>query len=236
FWDAYNTAVHANPSLSPVLKFYHLRSLLKGDAQAIVQGYDITAENYKYAVRTLRETYYRPQLIRTQLSKTLQYLEPAGASASEQRTTLAQIKSLWLQLRKLGDSEDNIYVMRFIRQKFPQRTLEHLGSLETADPTPWKVPQLLDGLDRAIRIVGRRQWARTVDDSGQGQSTKMGTWHQRRLPTSVVKFRSSRCCHYVAVTVEELRWRWIRLSVQFEVDVRWIVEDYDASNTTMISF
>ncbi|PIO56487.1 hypothetical protein TELCIR_22113 [Teladorsagia circumcincta] len=152
FWDAYNSAIHANSALPPVVKFHHLKSLLKGEALAVVAGYDLTAENYEYAVRTLRDTYYRPQLIRMQLSTRLQQMKPANTSALHQRTTLAQIKSLWLQLQKHGDHEDNIYVMRFIRQKFPQRTLEHLGNLETADPVPWKVPQLLDGLDRAIRM------------------------------------------------------------------------------------
>ncbi|KAK5980143.1 hypothetical protein GCK32_015987, partial [Trichostrongylus colubriformis] len=151
FWDAFNSAVHANPTISPVVKFHHLRSLLKGDAQAVVAGYDITQSNYELAIKTLHETYYRPQLIRTQLSVRLQTMKPAGPSPLHQRTTLAQIRSLWLQLEKLGDHEDNIFVMRLIRQKFPQRTLEHLGTIETADPTPWKVPQLLSGLDRAIK-------------------------------------------------------------------------------------
>ncbi|KAK5964560.1 hypothetical protein GCK32_021523 [Trichostrongylus colubriformis] len=39
FWDAFNSAVHANPTISPVVKFHHLRSLLKGDAQAVVAGH-----------------------------------------------------------------------------------------------------------------------------------------------------------------------------------------------------
>ncbi|KAK5970169.1 hypothetical protein GCK32_011750 [Trichostrongylus colubriformis] len=151
FWDAFNSAVHANPTISLVVKFHHLRNLLKGDAQAAVAGYDITQSNYERALKTLQETYYRPQLIRTQLSVKLQTMRPASTSPLHQRTKLAQIRSLWLQHEKLGDHEDNIFVMRLIREKFPQRTLEHLGTIETADPTPWKVPQLLSGLDRAIK-------------------------------------------------------------------------------------
>ncbi|KAK5986159.1 hypothetical protein GCK32_021653, partial [Trichostrongylus colubriformis] len=80
FWDAFNSAVHANPTISPVVKFHHLRSLLKGDAQAVVAGYDITQSNsppYELAIKTLQETYYRPQLIRTQLSVRLQTMRPA---------------------------------------------------------------------------------------------------------------------------------------------------------------
>ncbi|PIO76934.1 hypothetical protein TELCIR_00984 [Teladorsagia circumcincta] len=145
--------MNANSVLPPIVKFHHLTSLLKGEASAAVAGYDHTAENYENAVRTLRETYYRPQLIRAQSSTRLQQMKPANTSALHQRTTLAQTKSLWLQLQKHGDHEDNIFVMRFIRHKFLQRTLvEHVGNLETADLVPWMVPQLLDGLDRAIQM------------------------------------------------------------------------------------
>ncbi|KAK5975195.1 hypothetical protein GCK32_022744 [Trichostrongylus colubriformis] len=60
FWDAFNLAVHANPTISPVVKFHHLRNLLKGDAQAVIAGYDITQSHYELAIKTLHETYYRP--------------------------------------------------------------------------------------------------------------------------------------------------------------------------------
>ena len=163
FWDLFDSAVHSNCSLPAIVKFHHLRSRLRGDALAIIAGYDITQANYELAVNTLKETYYRPQLIRTQLSTKLQDLRPASQSALSQRTTLAQIKSLWAQMRKTGEQDSNIFAMRIIRQKFPQKTMEHLGQLETAAATPWQVPQLLDGLDKAIQTF------ETIADTSTGR-------------------------------------------------------------------
>ncbi|KAK5978138.1 hypothetical protein GCK32_000419 [Trichostrongylus colubriformis] len=194
-WDAFNSAVHANLTIPPVVKFHHLRNLLKGDAQAVIAGYDITQSNYELAIKTLHETYYRPQLIRTQLSVRLQAMKPAGISPLQQRTTLAQIRSLWLQLEKLGHHEDNIFVMRLIRQKFPQRTLEHLGTIETADPTPWKVLQLLSGSDRAIKT-----FETTADTAEQTHTNTYALALHTETEARSFSEDSSRFCHHCGRT------------------------------------
>ncbi|PIO56192.1 hypothetical protein TELCIR_22413 [Teladorsagia circumcincta] len=114
FWDVFDSAVHSNRTLPSTVKFHYLRTSLKDEALSMIAGYEITDDNYQLAINTLRETYFRPDFIRTQLSDRLQHLKPATTSAINQRITLAQVKSLWLQLKKLGDHDENIFVMRII--------------------------------------------------------------------------------------------------------------------------
>ncbi|KAK5964542.1 hypothetical protein GCK32_015966, partial [Trichostrongylus colubriformis] len=151
FWDVFDSAVHSNRLLPSTVKFHYLRTSLRDDALSMVAGYEITDANYELAVNTLRETYSRPEFVRVQMGERLQKLRPATSSAIMQRITLAQVKSIWLQLKKMGESDDNVFVMCLIRDKFPSKTLEYVGHLRANDATSWGVSQLLDGIDRAIR-------------------------------------------------------------------------------------
>ncbi|KAK6057516.1 hypothetical protein COOONC_04966 [Cooperia oncophora] len=128
-------------------------------------GYEVTEANYEMAINTLREAYFRPDLIRMQLSDRLQHLQPATTRAVNQRLTFARIKSLWLQLKKYGEHDDNIFVMRLIREKFPLETLEYVGQAQAIDTVPWKVPQLLNALDQAIKTF------EVIEDSAPAEPT-----------------------------------------------------------------
>ncbi|KAK5970144.1 hypothetical protein GCK32_014147, partial [Trichostrongylus colubriformis] len=141
----------------------------RDDALALVAGYDITEANYELAVNTLRETYFRPTFMRVQMSRKLEEFRPASSSATSQRITLAQIKSIWLQLKKLGEQESNVFVMRIIRDKFPSRTLEYVGHQEAQDATTWGVSQLLDALDSSIKTF------EAIEDSAQRRDTQLQT-------------------------------------------------------------
>ncbi|KAK5966038.1 hypothetical protein GCK32_022735 [Trichostrongylus colubriformis] len=105
FWDVFDSAVHSSRLILSTIKFHYLRSSLKDDALALVAGYDITEANYDLAVSTLRETYFRPRFMQVQMSRKLEEFHPASSSATSQRITLARIKSIWLQLKKLGEQE-----------------------------------------------------------------------------------------------------------------------------------
>ena len=55
FWDSFNVAVHQNPRLSEVEKFYYLKSLLQGQPANSISGFSLTGENYKEAIRLLTD-------------------------------------------------------------------------------------------------------------------------------------------------------------------------------------
>ena len=63
FWDAFNSSIHNNPSLSSVDKFNYLVSLLESSAAETIAGLSITSANYEEAVSALKKRFGNPQLI-----------------------------------------------------------------------------------------------------------------------------------------------------------------------------
>ncbi|XGW07579.1 hypothetical protein V3C99_010611, partial [Haemonchus contortus] len=165
FWDVFDSAVHSNHTIPSTVKFHYLRTSLKGEALSMVAGFEITDANYQLAINILRKTYSRPQFLRVQLSSRLQQLRPATTSALNQRITLAQVRSLWLQLERLGDHDDNIYAMRIIRDKFPSKTLERVGETQAKDSSTWGVHRLLEALDQVIQTF------EMVEDSSPAETS-----------------------------------------------------------------
>ena len=62
FWDQFQAVVHAS-ELPDITKFSYLRSLLKGEANAAVQGLSLTAAHYRIACDLLRDRFGRPERI-----------------------------------------------------------------------------------------------------------------------------------------------------------------------------
>ena len=62
FWDQFHAVVHAS-ELPDITKFSYLRSLLKGEAKAAVQGLSLTAAHYRIACDLLRDRFGRPERI-----------------------------------------------------------------------------------------------------------------------------------------------------------------------------
>ena len=63
FWDAFNSSIHNNPSLSSVHKFNYLVSLLESSAAEAIAGLSITSANYEEAVSALKKRFGNSQLI-----------------------------------------------------------------------------------------------------------------------------------------------------------------------------
>ncbi|CAJ0588485.1 unnamed protein product [Cylicocyclus nassatus] len=120
-----------------------------GPAANIVAGFQSTVENYDDAVRSLTNTYGRPEILRSNLWDKLTQLPAASDSPVSQRATLA-IKAVWNQLQHLKEDSSAIGTIKTIRTKFPRRTRERIGefkhkgdSMWTVDEdsrSPWKYP------------------------------------------------------------------------------------------------
>ena len=63
FWDSYNSAIHANTSLSDMDKFNYLRSLLRGAACEAVSGLTLTGANYGEGIAVLKRRFGNKQQI-----------------------------------------------------------------------------------------------------------------------------------------------------------------------------
>ena len=56
-WDSFNSAIHSNPSLSPVEKMTYVRAQLEGDAADVISGLPLTNANYEQSMKLLKERY-----------------------------------------------------------------------------------------------------------------------------------------------------------------------------------
>ncbi|CAJ0601072.1 unnamed protein product [Cylicocyclus nassatus] len=162
FWDLFSTAVHNNISVPVSLKFMYLKSHLRGPAASLIAGFQSTAENYEDAVRTLTNTYGRPEILRNRLWDKLMQQPPASESPMSQRATLCTIKAIWSQLKHLKEDSSAIGTLKIIRAKFPRRTREKIGEYKTKGDSMWTVDELLSTLDT---IIDRLETVEDADPS-----------------------------------------------------------------------
>ena len=63
WWEQYNAVIHAN-EMPEVQKFAYLRSVLKGEALACIEGLSLTTANYSAAIDALKDRYNKTERIR----------------------------------------------------------------------------------------------------------------------------------------------------------------------------
>ncbi|VDP49057.1 unnamed protein product [Heligmosomoides polygyrus] len=149
FWELFTAAVHNNNSVRAITKFLYLRGKLKGDALKLISALQLTEVNYSEAIKILTNTYLRPEPLRNKLQRQLEAVPPAHRSPLSQRTTLCTLKSLWVQLERLGEHPASTTHMSTIRTKFPNNTRDKVGEMRSTGDN-WDVNTLLSALDKVI--------------------------------------------------------------------------------------
>ena len=76
FWDVFESAIHNNPSLSPVDKFNYLKSVVESTAAEAIVGLTLTAVN---TIATLTLRFGNKQLIVNQHMKILLNVEAVSS-------------------------------------------------------------------------------------------------------------------------------------------------------------
>ncbi|CAJ0590619.1 unnamed protein product [Cylicocyclus nassatus] len=180
FWDLFSVAVHNNINVPASMKFMYLKSHLRGPAASIIAGFQSTAENYEDAVRTLTNTYGRPEILRNRLWDKLMQLPPASDSPMSQRATYCTVKAIWTQLTHLKEDSSAIGTLKIIRAKFPRRTREKIGEYKTKGDAMWTVDELLSTLDT---IIDRLETIEDADSSEHlAYNSQASVRHDSSLP------------------------------------------------------
>ncbi|XP_060846095.1 uncharacterized protein LOC132925744 [Rhopalosiphum padi] len=63
FKDIFTALIHTNSNLTPIQKFFYLRSSLNGDAANCIKNFETTAINYEHAWKTLTARYNNEKLL-----------------------------------------------------------------------------------------------------------------------------------------------------------------------------
>ncbi|VDO32307.1 unnamed protein product [Heligmosomoides polygyrus] len=138
-----------------IFKHYHaqyIRSFLKrledrwDGAHALAEAH---RGQLSEAIKILTNTYLRSEPLRNKLQRQLEAVLPAHRSPLSQGTTLCTLKSLWLQLERLGEHPASTTHMRAIRTKFSNNIRDKVGEMRSTGDN-WDVNTLLFALDKVI--------------------------------------------------------------------------------------
>ena len=170
FKDAFVANVHTNERLDPCVKFQYLIEQLEGEAKDVVQGFSLTAQNYKEAWDLLVQRYERIGRIKLSHVSALLYLQ-----APKQCKGPTYVKSLYSMLNtiqthvrclsNLGvNSEDVATVLcPLIISKFPEAVaLEWSRCAEDVEGSEADLKFTLDFLLKEIRRLERAGDVRTT--------------------------------------------------------------------------
>lgn len=104
FIELFTSVVHNNTTLSSCEKFYYLKSLVEGDALAIIIHLSLTSENYEEALRLLKQRYDdKPKIINYHIGSILD-LNPI------KKCTSVGLRQLVCQLRQHTGALKNLDV------------------------------------------------------------------------------------------------------------------------------
>ena len=79
FWDSFEANINSNRSLEDATKFSYLKSMLRDQALAAIQGLSLTARNYKEALYILKDRYGNKQLLISSHMEKLMNIKPVTA-------------------------------------------------------------------------------------------------------------------------------------------------------------
>lgn len=81
FQDMFRHAVHENPSLSNIERFYYLKNLVTGQASKAIIGIQATEQSYEDAIALLKERFGNQKIIEQQSLSNLQRLKAVKSSS-----------------------------------------------------------------------------------------------------------------------------------------------------------
>nr|XP_047123002.1 uncharacterized protein LOC105849194 [Hydra vulgaris] len=122
FWDSFDSAIHSNQK-NDISKFSYLKSLLKGNASLSIQGLAITGENYRTAIKILKERFGDEQVMISAHMDALLNIQPTQSNkVSEIRTIfdLVEIHTKNLELLNVNSENFGPVLVSVIVSKLPK--------------------------------------------------------------------------------------------------------------------
>ena len=152
FWECFESAVDNDPDLDKIMKFTYLRSLLEGDAAAVISGLSLTSSNYDEALKLLRDRYANKQVLI--FSHIDQLLNLPTVTSS---TDTSRLRDLYDQIEKNVRCLKNLDIssihygpilLQIIMKKIPddiQLIVSRSMSATSTDPDDdtWQIDELL---------------------------------------------------------------------------------------------
>ena len=149
FWDSFDSAIHSNPSLSPVEKMNYLRAKLEGEASDVISALAFTNVNYEEAIRLLQERFGQNEVIVSAHYTSLMDLPASSSHTSALPTSYNTIEKRIRSSQVLGEAVNTKMLVSLIMTKLPKDVITHLTD-QKEDDQEWTVKLLRVKLQRDI--------------------------------------------------------------------------------------
>jgi hypothetical protein len=115
FRDKYESLIHKNESIGDMQRYHYLRSCLSGEASAVIQGVEFSAENYSEAWKLLCARYNNTRVLMHNHFKALFQIDAIQReSAGKLRALLDNFSKHTSALERLKGPEDDLYAALII--------------------------------------------------------------------------------------------------------------------------
>ncbi|XP_074653606.1 uncharacterized protein LOC141907762 [Tubulanus polymorphus] len=104
FWGLFDAAVHSSSSFSDVEKFAYLKCQLLGEAKGCIDGLPLTEENYRTAIKLLKQRFGQSQKIEQGYLRALLEISPPSNDHVSLRHFYDQTESYIRHLESVGRS------------------------------------------------------------------------------------------------------------------------------------
>ena len=172
FWDAFESAIDQNESLTAVDKFSYLRSLVTEPARSTIAGFSLTAVNYAAAVDVLKKKYGKE--IAIQRAHVNDLLNLAPVFSDKDTTRLRKLYdgcgAHFRGLKALGVDETTFaaVVVPAVLQKLPEAF--RLTITRGADFLNWSMEELLSAFLKELELSEDHYYS--VSSGGNTQNRK----------------------------------------------------------------
>ena len=157
FWDAFESAIHNNPSLSDVDRFNYLKSYLESTAADSIAGLTLTSANYAEAISTLKKRFGNTQLIVNKHMDGLLSLPTVNSHHDVKclRRLYDAVESHVRGLRALGVRTESYggMLISIIMSKSPEELRLIVSREITTDS--WEISDVLTTIDKEVTIRER---------------------------------------------------------------------------------
>ena len=151
FWQQFNSTV-GSQTIPAVQKLAYLRSCLKDAALRAVEGYGITEANYQLVTDALKERFGKQRIREEALQSELINLRRADESTPELRRVSEAIEKICMQLVRMGQEENNPFILTTIKSKLPRSVLTKLVEAEQNSGEEWTASEYRQKLKDFITI------------------------------------------------------------------------------------
>ncbi|KAF0748793.1 Uncharacterized protein FWK35_00024408 [Aphis craccivora] len=192
FNDMFMALVHTNDSLSPVQKFFYLRSSISGTAANVIKSLETTAKNYETAWATLTTRYSNKKVLAQAHTKALFDLEIISSESSTKLrqltdTIIAHINALETldQNPKLWGS----FLIHLVTTKLDSNTLTE-WEMEAPKTNVASIDLLITFLQKRCQILEAVELAMQINVRPQPNFPKKGNSNsQNKLRATLAYFR-----------------------------------------------